>query len=193
MRLISRGAPLLLLLWTSGSAWATTMLALDVAGLSRTSDSVVVGTVARVSSRWTGDHARIVTEIELTVAEAWKGQAPQRLVLTQPGGEVGDIGQRVDGAASFVVGEEVVLFLETRGSEFTVTGMAQGRFKIDRTKDGKSASVRQDQCSGLFLLDSATRKPVSRSALAMPIEELKRQIVAGSSSPAKVITPAVTP
>ena len=177
----------------SGSASATTMLALDVAGLSRTSDSVVIGTVSRVSSRWTGDHARIVTEVELTVVEAWKGQAPQTLVFSQPGGEVGDIGQRVDGAASFVVGEEVVLFLEARGGEFTVTGLAQGRFKVERSKDGKSASVRQDQCAGLFLLDAATRQPVSRSGQVMPLEDLKRQIVAGSTSPAKLITPVVTP
>lgn len=176
------------------------MLALDVSGLSRSADAVVQAKVEKVTARWTKDGGRIVTDIELRVVEAWKGAASGTVKVMQPGGVVGEIGQRVDGIASFAPGEEVVVFLEARGNRFTLAGMAQGRFKVERSSDGRSAYVRQDQCGELHLIDAVTRQAVSQPPLAMPLEKLKQQVrvapPAGVTPPTgagPVISPLVAP
>ncbi|MHB8873799.1 MAG: hypothetical protein ACYC8T_08955, partial [Myxococcaceae bacterium] len=122
------------------AAGATTLLAMDVPALARGADAIVRGSVVGVTSRWTGDHQRIVTEVQIEVADRLKGTAPQIVTVVQPGGVVGDIGQRVSGLASFAEGEEVVVFLERRaGGTFLVEGMAQGKFRVERSSDGKAA------------------------------------------------------
>jgi hypothetical protein len=157
-------------------AFATTMLSLNVDGLATAADSVVRGKVVSVVPRWTQDHARIITDTTIEVSETWKGAASKQVVVMQPGGEIGEVGQHVEGIAQFTPGEDVVLFLEARGTErFTVAGMAQGRFRVERLSDG-TTQARQDQCGDLYLVDSATKQPVSRPPLAMPIETLKQRV-----------------
>jgi hypothetical protein len=168
------------LLLAPSLAWATTLLALDVDGLAATSDAVVRATVTRVTPRWTRDGARIVTDVELAVSESWKGGAPRTIVVMQPGGVVGDLGQRVEGSASFTPGEEVVLFLEARGERYTVSGMAQGRFRVERSSDGTLAYARQDQCQQLRLVDPLTRQEVAPAPLALKLEALRARVQAGS-------------
>jgi hypothetical protein len=139
---------------------------------------VVRGKVVSSQARWTADHGRIITDTTIEVAEALKGRPAKTVVVMQPGGEVGDVGQRVDGVASFHPGEEVVVFLEARGVErFTLSGMAQGRFRVERAADG-TVHARQDQCADLYLVDRSSRLPSSRQPLDLPVDELKRQIAA---------------
>jgi hypothetical protein len=170
------------------SAGATTLLAMDVPGLARGADAVVHGSVTRLDSHWTGDHLRIVTDIELEVTEALKGSVPKRLTVVQPGGVVGDIGQTVSGLASFKLGEEVVVFLERRaGDSFLVSGMAQGKFRVERSSDGKAAFAVPDSVGDALLLDPQTHQPVSSPKLAPrppTLEELKVQIKAAIKAPA---------
>src|SRR5688572_8873843 len=99
-------------LFFGSAAHATSMVGMDVPALARKSEAVVRGKVQRVESRWSGDRKRIVTEITVEVAETLKGEPPPVVTVIQPGGQVGDIGQRVDGMARFEKDEEVVLFLD---------------------------------------------------------------------------------
>ncbi len=157
-------------------ALATTMLSLSVDGLATGADSVVRGKVVSVVPRWTMDHARIITDTTIEVSETWKGAATRQVVVMQPGGEIGDVGQHVEGIARFSPGEEVVLFLEARGAErFTVAGMAQGRFRVEKQSDG-TMQARQDQCGDLYTVDAATRQPVSRPPISLPVEALKQRV-----------------
>lgn len=176
---------ILLICMLAASAWATTLLALDVNGLSKSSDVVVRGRVVSVSPRWTKDHARIVTDTELEVSESWKGAPSKRIVVMQPGGEIGEVGQHVEGIAAFKAGEEVVLFLEARGERFTVAGMAQGRFIVERSADGASMIARQDQCNELYLVDPSSRQAVSRTPISLEVGALKKLVVVndGPSTP----------
>ena len=152
---------------TSAVAGATTLLAMDVPSLAKGADAIVRGSVASSNSHWTGDHLRIVTEVEIEVAEVLKGGVPKRLTVVQPGGVVGDIGQKVSGLASFTVGEEVVLFLERRaGDTFLVSGMAQGKFRVERSSDGKAAYAVPDSTGEALLLDPKTHQPISSPTLA---------------------------
>src|SRR6476469_2898411 len=128
----SLSMPLAALLFLATPALATTMLKQDLPELSKAADVVVRGRVTRVQSRWTDDHRRIVTDIDIAVSEAMKGSPGGTVTIVQPGGVVGDIGQRVDGMAEFKEGEECVVFLERRGQKvFSVVGLSQGKLNVE--------------------------------------------------------------
>lgn len=170
-------ALLSLVLMLGLSASATTMLRADLPELARTSDTIVHGTVRRVESRWSGDGHRIVTDVEIQVSETLKGQAGGTVLVTQPGGRVGDIGQMVSGLASFSSGEEVVLFLERRGAQtFRVAGMAQGKYKVQRSADGTQALAVPEPTGDVLLVDPDTRQATSSSARTLSLAELKASI-----------------
>ena len=135
------------------------MLRVDLPELAQTADAVVHGTVRRVESRWSGDGRRIVTDVEIQVTETLKGQPGSTVLVTQPGGRVGDIGQVVNGLASFTAGEEVVVFLERRGAAApsACTGMAQGKYQVQRSADGSRALAVPEATGDALLLDPDTR------------------------------------
>ncbi len=161
----------------SAPVWATTMLALDLAALTRSSDAVVHGRVARVESRWTGDKLRIVTDAEIEVIDAVKGEVGKTVRLVSPGGVVGDIGQKVHGSPNFTRGEEVVVFLEARpGGTFLVTGMSQGKFRVERSSDGRAAFAVPESDVDAMLVDPLTGQPVPRRTQAMKLDELKNRV-----------------
>lgn len=162
------------------SASATSMLRVDLPELSRSADVIVHGTVRRLESRWSGDGRRIVTDVELQVTEALKGDASGTLVITQPGGRVGDIGQRVSGLATFTPSEEVVVFLERQGDrDFRVVGLAQGKYSVQRTpgREGKGEAMAVPEAtSETLLVDATTHAPTTSSRRTLPLAELKTAI-----------------
>lgn len=169
-------------------ALATTLLRLDLGALARDADTVVRGRVLRVESRWAGDGMRIVTDVEVEVAEALKGSPGARVTLTQPGGVVGDIGQVVQGMAAFDPGEEVVLFLEQRGggkgaaARFRLRGMAQGKYRVERGSDGAAWAV-PEALGDTVLLDPQTRAPAPSALERLPLEALRREVVRAAGAP----------
>lgn len=174
--------PFVLLL--SLAASATTMLRVDLPELAQTSDTIVHGTVRRVESRWSGDGRRILTDVEIQVTEALKGQAGSTVLVTQPGGRVGDIGQRVSGLASFTPGEEVVVFLERKGTQaFRLSGMAQGKYQVQRTEGGKGAMAVPEPTGDVLLLDPDTRQPTDSSLRSLSLPELKAAIRTALAQP----------
>lgn len=177
---------LLLALLFVGVAQATTLLALDVAALTKGSSLVVRAKVKSVASRWTKDGGRIMTDAVLEVSETWKGTPTSQVTVMQPGGVVGDVGQLVHGTITFTAGEEVVVFLEPRGERYLLTGMMQGRFKVETSSDGKWTSARQEFDGQALFLDPVTRQPVSLGVVALPIDTLRAQVLAASGATAPV-------
>jgi hypothetical protein len=177
---------LLLALLFVGVAQATTLLALDVAALTKGSSLVVRAKVKSVASRWTKDGGRIMTDAVLEVSETWKGTPTTQVTVMQPGGVVGDVGQLVHGTITFTAGEEVVVFLEPRGERYLLTGMMQGRFKVETSSDGKWTSARQEFDGQALFLDPVTRQPVSLGVVALPIDTLRAQVLAASGATAPV-------
>lgn len=166
----------------ASAAHATTLLALDVPALTRSSSVVARATVRSMEARWTKDGGRIMTDVVLEVSEPWKGSPGKTITLMQPGGVVGDIGQLVHGNARFTVGEDVVVFLEPRGERFLLTGMFQGKFKVESTSDGKAHYARQDTEGEALLIDPASRQPVHPDAVVLPLETLRSQVLAASDA-----------
>ncbi len=181
----ARHALLLVVFLLCLPASATTMLRVDLPELSRTADAVIHGTVRRVESRWSGDGRRILTDVEIQVTESLKGEPGSTVLVTQPGGRVGDIGQRVSGLASFTPGEEVVVFLEKRGPQaFRVSGMAQGKYQVQRSADGSQALAVPASTEEVLLLDPSSRQATSSSRKTVSLEELKAAIRAALEQPA---------
>ncbi|NVJ20388.1 MULTISPECIES: hypothetical protein [Myxococcus] len=164
-------------------AAATTQLRVDLSQLSRDSDTVIHGVVRRVESRWSGDGRRIVTDVEVEVKEPLKGQPGNTVLVTQPGGQVGDIGQVVHGLASFKTGEEVVIFLRKRGTQaFRLSGEAQGKYQVQRDAAGKPAMAVPEPSEAL-LLDPVTRQPTTVVEKPRTLAELKAAIRAALTEP----------
>lgn len=157
-------------------AGATSVLGVDLDQLARQSDAVVHGTVKAKESRWSGDGRRILTDVQIEVRESFKGSPARTVTVQQPGGVVGDIGQRVDGLATFEVGEEVVVFLERWGSQrFQVTAAAQGKFRVERSSDGTRAFAVPDRNADADLVDAAGRATRSRLQ-SLELSELRDRV-----------------
>lgn len=110
-------------------ARATTTEALDLRDLVRESDHVVVATVIDRVARY--DHLdRIVTDFTLRVDERMWGSSTEgrTIVVRRLGGVLGDVGLRIEGEATFEIGERVILFARELRSEGVLrpVGMSQG-------------------------------------------------------------------
>ncbi len=139
--MIQRVFPALLVcaaLLAPATAGATIAVKLDIDALSTAADTIVLGRVESKASRWEGQ--RIVTDYAVKVAMPVLGgpDAGSMLTVQTLGGRVDDLAQRVHGTPGFVVGEDVLLFLQTvkAPGPLRVVGMAQGRFKIERDAQG---------------------------------------------------------
>jgi len=128
-----------------------TVLGLDQ--LTTLADRVIVGEVLSVKSRWDSGHTRIFTNIEVQVAETWKGAAAAggKILIQQPGGQVGDIESRVYGLAEFHTGQRAVLFLKGAESASAVLGLGQGM-----------RPLRFDEAARTWMVESADRRAAVR-------------------------------
>lgn len=105
---------------------------------------IVRGHVARTVAGWDAEQHRIWTWTELVVSDPIKGKPGAVVLVKQPGGEVGPIGQTVAGAAQFREGEECVLFLEPAPDEpgaWAVSGLAAGKVALTQWQ-GQPAAIR---------------------------------------------------
>jgi hypothetical protein len=174
----------------ANAAFATTLIKADLGQLTRSSDAVVIGKVNAVQSRFSSDGLKIITDAEIQVSQTLKGQVEGTIVVMQPGGEVGEVGQHVAGTARFAAGEQVAVFLEKRGTRFFVTGMVQGKFKVEKSPDGKTWVVPPREVDA-DLVDPLTRQQVSAETSPMQLEVFVQKVVtaAGQMAPAAPANP----
>ncbi|MBI2913625.1 MAG: matrixin family metalloprotease [Chloroflexi bacterium] len=105
----------------------------DLGGLAAEAERIVVGRVQGLTSYWTADASTIRTDVAVTPSRYLKGTVDSSgLVLTLPGGRVGHIQIAASGMPSFVLGEQVVLFLgRSPGGRPYLVGNSQGKFGVD--------------------------------------------------------------
>ena len=119
------------LMASAGVLQALVMIPLEIEELSKKAELVVQGVVISQASR-KDESGRIYTEVELDVAEVWKGNVTTKRLKVVLGGGVVD-GRRavVSGQVDYSKGEEVVGFFRfnDRGEAVTI-GLAQGKFQI---------------------------------------------------------------
>ena len=133
--LASAGVVLLLSITVAG---ATTLVKLDFADLVEQADQVVVGTVVLTQGYWEETQRFIHTEVTLSVDRYLMGEGPSEIVLSTPGGTVGGRGMVAHGAATFEVGEQVLVFLTTwQDGTPKVLGYTQGKSSMIEDWDGR--------------------------------------------------------
>ncbi|HKQ39293.1 MAG TPA: hypothetical protein VJ063_14540 [Verrucomicrobiae bacterium] len=111
------------------SALATQLKPLTIEQLIAAGETVVYGVVTSKTVQRDAD-GRIVTRVQLTTKERWKGSKPV-VSIVYAGGVLGDKAVFADGQEQYDIGEEVVTFVRfnTRGDAVTV-GMSQGKFTV---------------------------------------------------------------
>ena len=165
-----RNVLLCLFLLAAGPARAMLAVPATVEDLARSSDAVLRGKVVSVSSEWAEDQRRIFTRVEVAPTSVWRGSARARVTVLVPGGVVGRIGQRVDGAPGFAKGEEVVVFLTGAApGSFRVNGLAQGKFRVD----GPAA---RPQLAQVGFVPRAELRAGERLVEPMDVAELERRV-----------------
>ncbi len=148
-------------------AGAATFVATSVEDVARSSSAIVRGRVVSREARATPG-GRIVTEVEVAVAESWKGTPGRRVRLVVPGGSLGSIAMSVDAAPAFTDGEDVVLFLTREGRGWHVNGWALGKFRVvgDEARPG---------LENARILPGAVRAG-ERAVGPMKLSELERRV-----------------
>lgn len=149
------------------SVFASVVLAMSMEEMTTRSPLVVRGTVHRVDTQWAEGKTKIWTYSEVVVQETIKGAARTSVLVKQPGGVIGNIGEKVSGAAVFTPGEEVVLFLEPAVDEanaFVPFAMSAAKVSLV-SKGGKRLAVRD--LSGV-----AFATPGKRGVIR-PVDELE--------------------
>lgn len=124
------------------SAFATSYPSIEERGLTTTSTLVVRGQILSKTTQYLGGPERkqkLATLYTITVVEVLKGtltvgEADEaRVVIGLPGGELGEIGQRVSGVPALAIDDEYVLFLgppSGPGGARGVVGHALGTYRV---------------------------------------------------------------
>jgi hypothetical protein len=117
---------------------AVSVVKMSLQDLTRKASIIVVGRVTDRASEKTADGLK--TRITLAVSDSLKGAVGKTVVVTQPGGSLGQLGMVVSEAAVFEKGEEAVVFLWTRANgEHAVLGLSQGKLPVETGADGKKS------------------------------------------------------
>jgi hypothetical protein len=160
-------------LLAASPAWGSIVQALDLSELVEQSDRIVVGKVLLAESfqREDGTIAtlyRIAVERELRTDAPSEREEPEVIVQVM-GGEIGNLGMRVEGEPRFVEGERAVIFMrEGSNLAFRPVGMAQGVMRI-RMEEGNETVFQSRE--GLLLVRRGTDGILKQSPGALPRKE----------------------
>ncbi len=128
---------MLICLLSSMNIFASTVLKLSMDQMIQKADAIVYAVVKEIKP--IQKNQSIFTQIRFDLMEQLKGDAlPLNFELEQIGGEI-NVGtkdwkkQVVSGQAEFMLGEEVLLFLEkSQSQKWVVLGMSQGKYTIEK-------------------------------------------------------------
>jgi len=181
MRASLAAAAALSILGAAATARASLVLALDLPTMVARAEHVAVVDVQSVKSGWDANHEQILSTIDLTVVESWKGGAApgSHLTVVQIGGTVGDLTQTVHGMTRFVPGERAVVFLTGRADHASVVGMAQGKRQVRRDiASGRLFVHAPDRAGATFIrtTPASTTAPVFEIR-ARPLDDLRSEVL----------------
>jgi hypothetical protein len=166
-----------LLTFVCPPAGATVVKALDVETLARNAELIVRGKALDSTAAWGGGRKLIHTVTRVKVDGLLKGTVPGGVVeVRTPGGTVGEISQRVSGAAQLAAGEEVVLFLKKipgPRARFAVEGFSQGKFTLSRV-EGRTLVTRE--LPGLSVVDASGKPRAAPSFQPQPESEFVERV-----------------
>lgn len=164
-------AAFLLSLLMVGPANASIVQGLELEELVAHADRIVLGRVL-FSESFQRPDGQFGTWHRIAVGRELRGHAPdeQEVMLETLGGQIGDLGMRVEGEPSFTVGERVIVFMRDGGpyTAFRPVGMGQGVLRV-RTEQGVE-TVTQNR-KGLMLMRRNAQGRLEPSQGALPEKE----------------------
>jgi hypothetical protein len=99
--------------------------------MTETSHAIVTGTCVKKESVWNQKRTKIFTQVTVQTADLIKGSPGAEVVITVPGGRVGNTIYEVSDMPNFREGEEMLVFLWKHPSGMNlVTGAMQGKMSI---------------------------------------------------------------
>lgn len=102
----------------------------ELKNLSQNADVIITGKVTQQNSSWNENKTRIFTQATIQVDEYLKGgTVGGSVVVSYPGGEVGDIGELYTHTPKFENNEEVLVFLKK--------DQTSSSYKVVNGEDGK--------------------------------------------------------
>jgi hypothetical protein len=129
------------------TAPATTVLKMSIEKMSLEAVAVIVGDVSDMKSAWTTDQTTIYTTITIKVTQCVAGECPDTVRIKQRGGTAGEATLYIPGMPKFSQGQKVLLFLdhsyEGEPGHYSVIGMCQGIFEIEKNEKGVLVAVQQ--------------------------------------------------
>ena len=165
---------------------ATLVPRMTVEQMMESSDAVIHGTIARTWSAWDSSHEFIWTHYELHLTESMLGDRLDKVVISEPGGTVGNESMEIVGAPRYRIGEEVVLLTaRTPIGYLRTSGWGQGRFDV--VADPRTgAKVVRSGLAGIELVEpagAATAAPLKpgtspKSLDGLPLDQFKGRIKA---------------
>lgn len=171
---------LAMLLAVASNAWPTTFAKMSLEQLTAATPLIVRARCQ--GSIVSTEKSEIWTITSFEVREVWKGSAPQIVRVRLLGGRTAELTSHVEGVPRFRPGEDMVLFLAPlRRGNYSVTGWAQGTFRIHRAGANAQLVVTQDTAAfapAKFTGGSASRRIASSAVRGMPLEEFRRRVAA---------------
>lgn len=132
--------PILLVLVSSLTMFATTVRPISIERLTQESSHVLAARAMESRSMWNASHTRIFTYTRFENMSQMKGSMPATFIVKQLGGHAEGYTMKVAGVHGWQTGENVVLFLQPSGDSdgtFSVTGLMQGNFRLARQPSGE--------------------------------------------------------
>jgi hypothetical protein len=131
--------PFLILILTAYFSTATFSQSMQakMKKLSENSDLIVEGKVVQKKSKWNDNKTRIYTDVTLQVDEYLKGnQGNKTIVVTTPGGEVGEVGELYTHMPKFENDENVLVFVkeDKKNKNYKVLNGEDGKMTLYKDK-----------------------------------------------------------
>lgn len=173
---------------------ATTVIPPQLTELASQADYVVRAVVKSVKAEWrtSGESSHIITSVELEVSEVIAGTPPTPLVLEILGGKIDDVELVVQGAPTFAVGDEDILFIRGNGTQFyPLVGVMHGVYPVYHDATANQDYVLRSNGSPLYQasdvslsLHDSNAQAAKSSALPMRAGDFVTQIKAARSADA---------
>ena len=148
----------------AGPVWATSVIPPSFDQLVNRSDYVIHGRVAEVESRWmkANKQMAIFTFVTFEVLETVSGEHPETVKLQLLGGTVEGEEMVIQGAPTFEVGQEYMVFVEGNGTQFfPLVAMMYGSYPIK--KDAATGQKLVMRSNGQILRSTeAVSEPMDR-------------------------------
>lgn len=105
----------------------------DVERMSKNADIIITGKVVEQNSNWNENNTRIYTQATIQVEEYLKGSNNSgSVIVSYPGGEVGDVGEMYSHMPRFQDNEEVLVFLkkDDKSTNYKVFNGEEGKINV---------------------------------------------------------------